>query len=211
MVFFIPLQLNVFIKMSKAEKTRQFIIDKIATIFNKKGYAATSIADMTGATGLTKGSIYGNFENKDAIALAVFKHNARSLSTLLARRISLAETSYAKLNAILDFYRNNWKVFFANGGCPIINTATEADDQLPFLMIPVQNSLNEWANKVIEIIEAGKKTGEFKAAVKPEKYAQEFLILLEGGLLLAKTMNNEQYLFKALDRILRIIKEEIRH
>lgn len=197
--------------MSKAEKTRQFIIDKIATIFNKKGYAATSIADMTGATGLTKGSIYGNFENKDAIALAVFKHNARSLSTLLARRISLAETSYAKLNAILDFYRNNWKVFFANGGCPIINTATEADDQLPFLMIPVQNSLNEWANKVIEIIEAGKKTGEFKAAVKPEKYAQEFLILLEGGLLLAKTMNNEQYLFKALDRILRIIKEEIRH
>lgn len=195
--------------MSKAEKTRQFIIDKIATIFNKKGYAATSIADMTGATGLTKGSIYGNFENKDAIALAVFNHNARSLSTLLARKISLADSSYQKLNAVLDFYRNNWKVFFANGGCPLINTATEADDQLPFLMIPVQNSLNEWAKKVIEIIELGKQSGEFKSQVASESYAQAFLILLEGGLLLAKTMNNEQYLFIALDRILRIIQEEI--
>ena len=53
--------------MSKAEKTKEFIIEKSAPIFNKKGYAGTSLADIMEATNLTKGSIYGNFENKDEL------------------------------------------------------------------------------------------------------------------------------------------------
>ncbi|HAE68223.1 MAG TPA: TetR/AcrR family transcriptional regulator, partial [Sphingobacterium sp.] len=54
--------------MSKAEQTRQYIIEKTAPIFNKKGYFATSLSDITTATGLTKGSIYGNFKDKDDLA-----------------------------------------------------------------------------------------------------------------------------------------------
>jgi TetR/AcrR family transcriptional repressor of nem operon len=62
--------------MSKAEKTKQFIIEKTATLFNTKGYTSTSLSDITAVTGLTKGSIYGNFENKDDVALQAYKHNS---------------------------------------------------------------------------------------------------------------------------------------
>lgn len=55
-------------KASKAEKTRKFIIESTAQHFNNKGYQGTSISDITGATGLTKGSIYGNFKNKEDLA-----------------------------------------------------------------------------------------------------------------------------------------------
>ena len=55
--------------MSKAEKTKQHIIEKTATLFNTKGYISTSLSDITQVTGLTKGSIYGNFENKDEVAI----------------------------------------------------------------------------------------------------------------------------------------------
>ena len=58
--------------MSTAEKTRQFIIESTAEIFNKKGYAGTSLAHISEATGLTKGSIYGNFANKYEVAKEVF-------------------------------------------------------------------------------------------------------------------------------------------
>jgi len=37
----------------------------------------TSLSDMTDATGLTKGSIYGNFNSKDEVALAAFDHNLK--------------------------------------------------------------------------------------------------------------------------------------
>ena len=48
----------------RSEKTRQFIIETTASLFNKKGYAGTSMSDLTEATKLTKGSIYGNFERE---------------------------------------------------------------------------------------------------------------------------------------------------
>ena len=41
--------------MTKAEQTKAFIIERVAPIFNTKGYQGTSLADMTKATGLTKG------------------------------------------------------------------------------------------------------------------------------------------------------------
>src|ERR1700722_8888899 len=68
--------------ISKAERTRQFIIEKTAPIFNKKGYAGTSLSDITAATGLTKGSIYGNFADKDEVALAAFDYNIGKLGAL---------------------------------------------------------------------------------------------------------------------------------
>ena len=53
------------IMATKAEQTSEFIIQKVAPIFNKHGYYGTSMSDLTQATGLTKGAIYGNFKNKE--------------------------------------------------------------------------------------------------------------------------------------------------
>ena len=47
---------------TKAEKTKEYIIATSAPIFNKQGYAGTSMSDITKATGLTKGVLYGNFK-----------------------------------------------------------------------------------------------------------------------------------------------------
>ena len=55
--------------ISKSEKTTKYIIETVAPIFNRKGYAATSMSDLTAATGLTKGAIYGNFKNKEELAI----------------------------------------------------------------------------------------------------------------------------------------------
>jgi len=50
--------------MKKSENTRKYIIEKVAPVFNKKGFTGTYLSDMEKATGLTKGSIYGNFKDK---------------------------------------------------------------------------------------------------------------------------------------------------
>jgi TetR/AcrR family transcriptional repressor of nem operon len=73
--------------VSKADRTRQFIIETTANIFNKKGYAGTSLSDLTLATGLTKGSIYGNFENKEDVALAVFDYNHSKILTQVRKKM----------------------------------------------------------------------------------------------------------------------------
>ena len=58
---------------TKAERTRQFIIEASAPIINKKGVAGTSLTDIMEATKLAKGGIYGNFENKEEICKEIFQ------------------------------------------------------------------------------------------------------------------------------------------
>jgi AcrR family transcriptional regulator len=196
--------------MSKAENTRQFIIEKSATIFNMKGYAGTSLADIILATGLTKGSIYGNFENKDAVALAVYEYNIKWLMQKVSETVKDKKSASEKLIAFTEFYRTNWKKMFEKGGCPIQNASIEADDNLSFLKKPIQNSIKNWVQYIASIIEEGQKTGEFKKSVIPSEYAYTIVSVLEGGIMLSKIMNNQQLLFAALDRIISIIKIEIK-
>ncbi|KMQ66370.1 TetR family transcriptional regulator [Chryseobacterium angstadtii] len=196
--------------MSKAEKTKQFIIEKTASLFNTKGYMATSLSDITEATGLTKGSIYGNFGNKNEVALEVYKYN----SSLLAKNMnrSLGDefpSTIDKLNAFVNFYRKNWKTVFENGGCPLMNAATEADDTFPGLKKQVTQSFEGWIKKIADVIEEGQKTGEIQPDLNADEYGSLFIMLVEGGILLAKTTEDESYLHLALDRILFMINKEL--
>jgi TetR/AcrR family transcriptional repressor of nem operon len=168
--------------MSKAERTRQFIIEQTAPVFNKLGYAGTSLADLTAATGLTKGAIYGNFENKEEVALAAFDHNL----ALIWEGIRTGTTSSApvreQLLALHRFYRRVYPSLRLAGGCPILNAAVEADDAPPTaLRQRVQESLARWSLPITRLIEQGQQTGEIRPAVVPSRYATLFIALVERG------------------------------
>lgn len=195
--------------MSKAEQTRQFIIEKTASLFNKNGYAGTSLSDITAATGLTKGSIYGNFKNKEEVVIAVFKHSSGELAKKVDVAISSETSAYKQLIAFTDFYRNNWSSIFEKGGCPLLNSAAEVDDALPYMKTTVQHSFVNWAKKVEKIIEFGIEKKEFNNGINPNNYANTFIMLIEGGILLSKMANKPDNLYLALDRIVQIINEEI--
>ena len=53
--------------MKSSEITKSKVLQEAITLFNTKGYRATSLSDITNATGLTKGAIYRHFENKEQL------------------------------------------------------------------------------------------------------------------------------------------------
>ena len=103
------------------EQTRQLIIDKALPIFNTKGYAAASISDITAATGITKGAIYGNFKNKDDVATAAFEKGVEIVATEIGKRVRAAKTAPDKFRAIIEFYEEYIKEPPIPGGCPVMN------------------------------------------------------------------------------------------
>ena len=54
-------------------ETRQNIIEKSLQIFSVKGYYNTSVSDIMGATGLTKGGLYAHFDSKEEIWNAAYE------------------------------------------------------------------------------------------------------------------------------------------
>jgi len=196
--------------MSKAEKTKAYIIEKSAPVFNTKGYAGTSLTDITEATGLTKGAIYGNFEDKNAIALAVYKHNVSGTRRGMEAAVSSKENAIDKLLAFTGFYWNDHKRIFANGGCPILNTAIEADDSNPLMKKVVQVSIKWLTEYLAGIINLGKKQNCVNKTINAEEYAFTIITLLEGGIMMAKVNDEPKHLQNALKRIELIINKEIK-
>ncbi|KIO77435.1 transcriptional regulator [Pedobacter lusitanus] len=171
---------------SKAARTRNFIIESTAVIFNKKGYAGTSLTDLTSATGLTKGSIYGNFANKEEVALAVFEYNFSRVNRLTSEKINQAKTFEEKLRCYVDAYRSMMKDTMCRGGCPVLNTATEADDTNSLLRDKAAGVVAAWEESLTRLIQQGIQAGEFKKDVNVRKTALSIVALIEGGIMIAK-------------------------
>lgn len=174
------------IKLSKAEKTKQFIVEKTAPVFNEKGYAGTSLTDLTNATGLTKGSIYGNFENKDEVALAAFDYNFNRVTNYIKERILASENSIERLLVYPKVYRNFLTIPFLKPGCPILNTSTEADDTHPKLRERAAKALSFWKTSIENQIKRGIERAEIKAETNPTEVAVVLISLIEGAIMQAK-------------------------
>lgn len=190
----------------KINRTRQFIIEKAAPVFNKKGIAGTSLSDLTKATGLTKGSIYGNFKDKDDVAICVFQYNVNYLISYLGRAIERAVTATDKLLAIPRAYKKLYKTMIAYGGCPILNTAAEADDTHQVLRCMTVDAIETMKKTIVALIENGKASDEFHDKTDACKMAEVMIALIEGGSFLSKVTGKKTYMMNALEQIENLIQ-----
>nr|WP_294860552.1 TetR/AcrR family transcriptional regulator [uncultured Fluviicola sp.] len=193
--------------MTKAERTRQFIIETTAPIFNKKGYDGTSISDITTATGLTKGSIYGNFRDKDELAAVAFDHNHNIIKSEIVKRSLGLKDPVAQLLVYVDFYSEVFEKVYMSGGCPLLNTAVDADDSNPELFGRVQKAMQDWHDHIRSVVAYGIKKEIFSPEIDAAVFADYFVSLIEGGMLLSKTFKNKKHLNSNLDLIRKMIIE----
>jgi len=191
---------------SKAERTRRYIIERVAPVFNKKGYAATSMSDLIAATGLSKGSIYGNFKNKDEVALAAFEFNADFINDCLKERIRAAQSQQQKLLAYVQTFQAIHREVMANGGCPILNTAVDSSELNFLLQKAVQYRIGGWQRAIIAIVEAGIQAGEFSPDVEARQVAQVMICLIEGGYAMSKATGDLSFLDSALKQLESMIR-----
>ncbi len=192
---------------SKSERTKQFIIEKTAPVFNEKGYAGTSLTDLTRVTKLTKGSIYGNFENKDEVALAAFDYNFNRISVYIKERILATDHSIERLLVYPTVYSDFLKIPFLKPGCPILNTSTEADDTHPQLKEKANSALAIWKASIENQVKRGIERGEIKAATNPTEVALVLMSLIEGAIMIAKVTGSSHELSITMNFLEKLILE----
>lgn len=196
--------------LTKAELTAQFIIKTVAPIFNKNGYAATSLSDLTKATGLTKGAIYGNFKNKEDLAIASFKHNIKIIMSAIAKHLELSNSPIQKLFLIVDFYRSYFKFTDIMGGCPVVNIGVDANNQNQNLLEKVRIVIERIQDQVANIIEDGIEIGEISSEINAMQYAKRIDTMIQGAIFMAHTMNDEFYIKDTMNQIDQMIHNEMK-
>ena len=184
--------------MKKAEITKSLIIRRAAELFNLKGYAGSSIADIMQATGLKKGGIYNHFKSKDEIALAAFDY---AVSLVQKRAWSVVKTkknAISRLQALLKNHLDYLEHPPLPGGCPIMNTAIESDDAYPLLRDRALAAMQSWHDLVVRIISIGIEKGELSKTVDPEAVASFLISTIEGSIMLSKLYQDDIHLRRAI-------------
>jgi TetR/AcrR family transcriptional repressor of nem operon len=191
--------------MTKAERTRHFIVEKAAPLINRKGMAGTSINDIVEATRLTKGSVYGNFESKEEICLEAFDYLLKRVSADMDMAMSRAATYSDKLFALLDYYAGTLSQENSYG-CPMLNFGTEADDTNPVVKQKVSKAISHTQNRFAKMIRAGIEAGEFQKSFDAESFSIKAFAMIEGGMWVARMQGNQKQMIVITD----ILKKEIR-
>jgi TetR/AcrR family transcriptional regulator, transcriptional repressor for nem operon len=193
--------------MLKAQRTKEFIIEKTAVIFNTKGYSGTSINDLTNATGLTKGSIYGNFANKDEVALAAFDYNFKRVAVYIKTKMDAQQSIIDKLMVYPKTYRNFLKLPFFDAGCPILNTATEADDTHLKLKQKAANAFLYWQKALENQIQQGIKSNQIKPDIQVAQFVSVLISLVQGGVIQTKVTGNVSAINANMDFLEKLIED----
>jgi len=195
--------------MSKGEQTREMILERAAQLFSRQGYFGSSLSDIMHETGLEKGGIYNHFSSKEQLALEAFDY----ASGLVQQRIklALADKKHAvdRLLALVSVFQSLAENPPVIGGCPILNTAIEADDAQPALRARALHAMDNWRTTIQRIVTKGIERHEIRSDVNPDSLATLLIATLEGAVMLSKLYDDTIHMRCAVDHLTQYIETSV--
>ncbi len=175
------------------------IADAAMQVFWSRGYAATSITDLTASTGAHPGGIYAGFGNKRGLFLAALRrysaHGRSEVSRTLRSSTSPLEGLRTYLRAQLDLA---WSPA-GSRGCLIANTTLEMLPGPDDVAAIVHENFTEIHRELADRVLAAQRAGELTERWPAEIIATQLLALVEGVLVLGRTANDPTLLEAALE------------
>jgi TetR/AcrR family transcriptional repressor of nem operon len=180
---------------TKGERTRQKIVAETAAVFNTRGYEGTSLTDLMAATGLKKGGIYRHFGSKEELAAEAFDYALAAAQAVREPDVDQTVDPIGWLKAHIDNLVSRRPPIA--GGCPILNTAIEADDGNPVLRARVAKALRAWISRVEAVLSQAVRMKKIRAGTDPRTVATVIVSTLEGAVMVSRFEKDSNALHQA--------------
>jgi TetR/AcrR family transcriptional repressor of nem operon len=149
--------------------------------FWTRGYAATSVDDLTAATGLGKGSLYGAFGDKHGLYLrALDDYIASSLDAV---RAQLRDPAYTACDRLARHLRAQVKAIAADKerrGCMMAKSAAELAGLDDAVEKRVERAYSAWRDELVACIKEAQRDGDIEANQNPQALAGTLLAFMRG-------------------------------
>lgn len=176
--------------MTKGDQTRSRIIEEAAALFNQRGFEGASMAELMEATGLEKGGIYRHFNSKEEIAAEAFDY---AWQTALEARMKDLDSIADRIDRLKKFIDNFVeRAGSVPGGCPLLNTAVDADDGNPVLRERARKALARLHLRISTITREGIKEGHIRKGTDPTRLATLIISSLEGALMMSRLNHDRE-------------------
>ena len=174
--------------------------------FWSRGYAATSVDDLTAATGLGKGSLYGAFGDKHALFLrALNGYCTSALEEVLAELRDPRRNAHDRL--IRHIRRQAARVAADKDrrGCMMSKSAAELaadDDEVARV---VERTLATWRSELLDCIKAAQREGSIDPKHNARALATTLLAFQRGLEALGKAGGKPAQIKAAAEEIIALI------
>ena len=161
------------------------------------GVVGTSLADVMAASGTGTSQLYHYFADKEALVTEV-------VHLQIDRTLATQQRLLTRVDSIRGLRRwRDAEVQEARGsrryGCPLGSLASELSCSSDRSRAALAAAFTAWQDLVVEAVRRIQARGGIDAGVDPVSVAAGLLSALQGGLVLAQTMNDPAGLERALD------------
>jgi TetR/AcrR family transcriptional repressor of nem operon len=192
--------------VSKGEQTRERILARSAQLFNRQGYFGSSLADIMRETGLEKGGIYNHFSSKEQLALESFDYAYGLVQQRVRQALAGKFDAIERLLAIVSVFQGIVEDPPVAGGCPILNTAIEADDANEALRDRARDAMDSWRDTIHRIINKGIERQQIRPGINADEVASILITTLEGAIMLSNLYKDPTHMQRSADHMARYIE-----
>lgn len=196
--------------MTKGDQTREMILGRAAQLFSRQGYFGASIPDIMRETGLKKGGIYNHFSSKENLVLEAFDYAVGLVGQRMRKAMWDKTNAADRLLAIVSVFRDHIDNPLLEGGCPVLNTAIEADDAHPVLRDRTRKIMDGWRELIQRTVRRGIESREIRPEVNGDELATLMISMLEGAVMMSKLYADAKHIHRVVDYLTSYIETSVR-
>lgn len=179
------------------------ILSAAEEVFGDCGYAATTMEAVADKTGISKGSIYNYFHNKQDLFKSVFDRSFHEMEAQNLQILDSATTATRKIEALVDFWFQRLARHTYMGRLILEFWATAArQGEAGELAKMLREMIGLWRGRLGAVLTQGIEAGEFGDS-SPSVSASLIMSILNGievQAILELGLNVDQELVEALKR-----------
>ncbi|MFD3459806.1 TetR/AcrR family transcriptional regulator [Nocardia fluminea] len=186
----------------------QAVLTAARSTFWRDGYAATSVQDLTDATGVGTQSLYGAFGNKHDLFVRILEDYCARQSAGLEAAMAADPSPWHGLASAVTF-EDGGRLDLPPQGCLMANSAAALSSQDEQVKVMACQAYTGTLELFVRQIELAKESGEIDAGIDAEQTARALIAVMQGIEFLHKSGIGDDELRRAKSAVLQMIDRAV--
>jgi TetR/AcrR family transcriptional repressor of nem operon len=187
--------------------SREKLLDAALVLIRERGYASTSVDDLCGRAGVTKGAFFHHFASKEALAVAAAgRWSERAASLFESAAYHKHSDPLKRVLGYLDFRKAILRGGIAEFTCLVGTMVQEVYGSNPQIRDACEASISGHASQVAVDIAAAMTRYRIRADWTAESLALHTQAVLQGAFILAKAKGGADIAAESIDHLRRYIE-----
>lgn len=187
-------------------EARARLIEAARSLVRHRGFAATSVDDLCAAAGVTKGAFFHHFPSKEALGVALIDDWTETTGAMFAAHpYNSLPDPLDRVFAYIDLRRQILTQPVAEFSCVAGTSVQEAFETSPAMRAAAGRSLDSGFGHVRAHLAAALAAHPVPG-VTADSLAQQFQVVVQGGIILAKAAGDAAPARAALDHLERYLR-----